>query len=520
MRRIRVDDHQEVMILTGLIVSDQFIKDIIPILDTRLFKSDHTVTIAKWCLNYFKENKKAPGVHIQDIYAESVEKADLEEEESQMVAQVLERVSKEYERSDKFNHEYLLKVAQKFFSTHHIKKECRHILDMVESDPLGASRRLESFKGKELPSSQGYSILKDRKLIRKAFENRQRPLFKMPGCMGQMINSDLKRQSFVGLLGTEKSGKTWNLLEFAMRASKQRCNVAFFQAGDMTDEQQAVRIGIHLTGRSDKERYCHEMLIPVLDCEYNQDDSCNERKRRCKIGLGFQNDQTRKEVLGLDYQTKRSFFDDISRDGYAPCEACRRTSPKDFKGAVWYRLRPRVIPLTWQEAAKACVDRYRKMKGRDIKLHSSAGDLSIDKIETILDYWERTENFIADVIITDYADLFVSGINQDFRHQTNQIWKDHRFLSQRRNALVITATQADAEAYGKQKLELKNFSEDKRKYAHVTAFYALNQTYEEKVMGVVRFSHLVVRDDDFDPRKEVKVLQCLSIGKPNMGSFF
>lgn len=521
MRRVRIDDHQEVLILTGLIVSDQFIKDVEPILDIRLFRSDHSITIAKWCLNYFKENNKAPGVHIQDIYAHAVDVDEIEDEQSEMVARVLERVSKEYERSDKFNHEYLLNVAQKYFSTHHIQKECNHILDLAESDPLEASRRLENFKGKELPKSQGHSVLKDRKLIRRAFEQREKPLFHMRNGVGEMINEDLRRQCFIGILGTEKSGKTWNLLEFALKASNERCNVAFFQAGDMTDEQQAVRIGINLTGVSDKKRYCREQLYPTYDCIHNQDDSCDLRQRKSKTGLGITDFADLKKNMGEDHFHKRAFYEDAMHGGYKPCSVCRRKSEnRDYTGSIWYKIRPRVSPLTWQQAAKAMSDRAKKLKGRDVKLHSSAGDLSIAKIDSILDYWERTENFIADVIITDYADLFVSGINQDFRHQTNQIWKDHRFLSQRRNALVITATQADAEAYGKDKLELKNFSEDKRKYAHVTAFYGINQTYEEKVMGFYRMNHLVVRDDDFDPRREVKVMQCLPMGQPNMGSFF
>jgi hypothetical protein len=518
MRRIRIDDHQESLILTGLIVSTAFIRDAEPILDIRLFQSDYSPKIAKWCLDYFKENRKAPGIHIEDIYAQKVEDGEIEETEAQLIAKVLERVSKDYERSESFNHDYLLKVARKFFSSREVAKECRLILDLVDKDPLEAARRMESFKAKELPSSQGYSVLKDRKLIRRAFEERQKPIFRMPGALGEMVNPDLCRQNFIGMLGMEKIGKTWNLLEFALTAARQRLNVAFFQAGDMTDTQQTARIGIRLTGKSDKRKYCGEILVPIYDCAWNQDDSCDRKRRKSKIGLGINEDE-RKEHLCSDNWKKMDFFKELTDDGYKACDICRKERPRDYAGAVWYRLRKKVMPLTWKEAALSAAKFYKRMRGRDIKLHSSSGDLSITKIESILDYWERTENFIADVILTDYADLFVSGINQDFRHQTNQIWKDHRFLSQRRNALVITATQADAEAYGKRKLELSNFSEDKRKYAHVTAFYAMNQTYEEKVMGIMRMSHLVVRDDDFDPRKEVKILRCLPIGRPILGSY-
>lgn len=520
MRRIKVDDSQETLILTGLIISTQFIKDVQPVLDIRLFISEHSQKIARWCLEYFKQTKKAPGIHIEDIYKQQLEDEKIDDEEAQLIGRVLDRVSKEYERTEQFNYDYLLQVSEKYFSTHHLVNECNYILQLSEQDPKAAVLRMEEFKGKKIPASEGYSVLKNRKLLKAAFEKDQKPLFRMPGALGEMINGDLHRESFVGILGMEKIGKTWNLMEFAIRAAKQRCNVAFFQAGDMTDEQQALRIGIRLTKKSNKQRYCGELLIPVYDCQHNQDNSCDIKKRICKIGLGFKDENEKNDILGESHKDKKDFYIEAVREGYLPCEICRKESDNNYKGAVWYSLREKVLPLTWHEAARSTLKFYKRMRGRDIKLHSSSGDLSISKIEMILDHWERTENFIADVIITDYADLFVSGINQEFRHQTNQIWKDHRFLSQRRKALVITATQADAMAYGKKKLEMQNFSEDKRKYAHVTAFYALNQTYQEKVMGIMRINHLVVRSNDFDPRREVKIMGCLPIGQPLIGSYF
>ena len=84
----------------------------------------------------------------------------------------------------------------------------------------------------------------------------------------------------------------------------------------------------------------------------------------------------------------------------------------------------------------------------------------------------------------------------------------------------MTATQAAASSYKKDTIDLTDFSEDKRKFAHVTAMYGMNQTPEEKKLGILRLNELVVRESDFDSTRQVKVLQCLSRGRPLIGSYF
>ena len=136
--------------------------------------------------------------------------------------------------------------------------------------------------------------------------------------------------------------------------------------------------------------------------------------------------------------------------------------------------------------------------------------------------WEKQDGFVPDLIVIDYADLLV-GDSKDFRQLQNEIWKDLRRLSQEKGQpLVVTATQADAKSYDTNKLKLSNFSEDKRKYAHVTAFYGLNQDKEgrEKKLGILRLNELLLRDGDFSVNNEITLLQNLRRGNPFLGSYF
>jgi hypothetical protein len=152
-----------------------------------------------------------------------------------------------------------------------------------------------------------------------------------------------------------------------------------------------------------------------------------------------------------------------------------------------------------------------------------AGFLTVGGIRKCLDNWEKYDGFVPDIIAIDYADLLTVDDRdvREFRHRQDQIWKGLRALSQERHVLLITATQADAESYKKGRLSLSNFSEDKRKFAHVTAQYGLNQDPQgrEKKLGVMRINEIVVREGEFNADNEVYVLQDLAAGRPFLESF-
>ena len=180
------------------------------------------------------------------------------------------------------------------------------------------------------------------------------------------------------------------------------------------------------------------------------------------------------------------------------------------------------VPLTAKSAKRAIRKNFIENNQR-FKLSSHANrTLTVTEIESILTRWEKEENFIADVIIVDYADIMAPEIGADFRHQENDKWMRLRGLSQKKHALVVTVTQTDASSYEQDTLSLRNFSEDKRKFAHVTAMYGLNQDTNgrEKAIGIMRINEIVVREDAFSKDTQVRVLQNLKRGQPCLESFW
>ena len=121
--------------------------------------------------------------------------------------------------------------------------------------------------------------------VEKAFTQASTPVVKYPRQLGQFWNDQLVKGKLVALMAPEKRGKTWWLMDMAMRAARQKKKVAFFQAGDMTEDEQLMRICIHLTKKSNLDKYSGKMFQPVKDCVYNQLSTCTKEVRECDFGV-------------------------------------------------------------------------------------------------------------------------------------------------------------------------------------------------------------------------------------------
>lgn len=327
--------------------------------------------------------------------------------------------------------------------------------------------------------------------------------------VGEMETFDLTVDRFHSFIAENVLvHNTWWLNEIAIRAAKARCNVALFQIGDMSEEQVKVRLSVRLAGKSNLNKFVGEQEIPIPDCQKNQEGSCHKCPHRSKPILP----EWKLGGVQAAYQSG-------TRKEHVPCSECAKEH--FFKGSIWYKKIVVEKPLTWRESWKINNRFLGRIKGRDFRLHvSPSNQISVSGIKGVLDNWEMFDGFIPDVIVIDYADnLAPENAREEPRHQVNRTWKMLRGLSQERHCLVVTATQAAGRSYKKTSIEMEDYSEDKRKYAHVTGMFSLNQTPEEKRMGIMRIGPIVVREDEFFIEDEVKVAQSLRTGRPLLFSF-
>lgn len=523
-------DEQEFIerrIVTGLIISADYLERIQRFWNPKFLESSELRTIAHWCINYFTKYGKAPDDNIESLYMENLKEGPvaLSKAEAQYIEELLADLSDEYGRGPQFNSAYLYDQTIKYFKAQELEAHNREVQDLIDAGQVEAAEQLmRSYAPTVVDDIDvGLDLSNDAALerIERAFSETGQRVVGYPGALGHMWNDHLIRGGFFTFLAPEKRGKTFMLMEISLRAIRQKANVAFFQAGDMTEEQMLKRICIYISQRSDKAKDCEERFRSVSDCVNNQLDLCSKGDRNCDHGI-FEDTSLEEfyaekaEYVNIDTLKKK-------HDEFPDYEPCASSGCADYKGTIWLWKVDKTRPLTIEQAKKKTSAFFRKYKRKFKLVTYPAGVLTVSDIRKCLNEWERYDGFVPDVVTIDYADLLSAddGHVNEFRHRQDHIWKNLRALSQERHALVLTATQADAESYKRGRLSISNFSEDKRKLSHVTAQYGLNQDPDgrEKKLGILRVNEIVVREGDFSSDNEVHILQDLAICRPFLGSF-
>lgn len=511
----------ERQIIIGLIVSTEYLIQIRHIWNIKFLESSMAKRIAAWCWEYFDQYGEAPNQQIEAIYFDKLKNGLDEEIAEEIEEEILPNLSNEY-KNEKFNLQYLLDKTEAYFSKRNL-----HLFSIgIQAKLLGKDiHAAEEYASSYAPLKSGevddidLSNEVTLEKLDRAFSNVSRPVLKYPGPFGDFWNHQLVRDNFIAFLAPEKRGKTFMLMDMAMRGAKQGAKVAFFQAGDMTEDQQLIRISIYLATKSTKEKYLGIQYQPVRDCIKNQLDTCDKKERECDFGIfegrsekTLKQEITQEELIEAYKENKK----------YRPCHNCKQFWHNKWGVPFVKKINLGNDPLEVKEAKEYFTNFFIRYK-RNFKLSTHPnGTLTINKIKSILNTWERFDGFVPDIILVDYADLLVTPKFTDTRTMQNEIWKGLRGLNQEKHCLMVTATQADAMSYEQDTLRLKNFSEDKRKYAHVSAMYGMNQDPKsrEKKIGLLRFNELVVREDDFLSTNQVTVLQNLKRGRPFLGSYF
>jgi len=511
-------------IITGLIVSVEFIEKIQRYWNPVFLESIEFRKVASWCLEYYSKYGKAPDEDIENIYMSKVKSGDLSKAEASYIEMVLQDLSDEFGRGSHFNAEYLYDQTITYFKTQELNNHNERIQDLTNAgDVEEAEKLIKSFHSSLLNTTTVGLDLSSAEAsirVRKSFNKVLQRVISYPGVLGAFWNDELVRGAFVALLAPEKRGKSFMLMELAVRAYRQKSNVAFFQCGDMTEEQQLRRMCIHLARRSDREKYCNEHYRPVGDCVRNQLDICDRKDRNCDHGI-FNielNEFYREKPKYVNLETLLEKLEEFPE--YQPCDSL---SCHHRKGTVWLKHIPTVEPLDGKSAQKVWKKFFRKSK-KHFKLATyPSAVLTPDEIVKVLNVWEQVDGFVPDVICIDYADLMEPNDSHisEVRHKQDSVWKGLRGISQTYHALLITATQADADSYRRERLSRSNYSEDKRKFAHCTAMYGLNQDPldREKKLGILRLNEIVVRESAFSSDTEVHVLQDLAAGRAYLESF-
>ncbi len=512
----------ERQLLIGLINSTEFIEYVKPIWRMEFIESSSAKLLAKWVFEYYQQYNAAPKSNLHNLFFAKINNGMDEE----LVADVEDLVLG-FEEEIVSDLAQLKDLTEAFFKRAYLLQTAAKITDYLETDSImKAVEKSEALLNElSLPEAdKDTSTLtfspEEVKRISLSFAGVQEPILRYPKQMGIFINYQLTAGAFVAFLAPEKRGKTYLLMDMAIRAVRQGKKVAFWQVGDMNEAEQLKRISAYLTKINTNPIYCAEHYQSTRDCIRNQMNECNDPQR--EVDFGIFEDLKEDEIRHLRQAKLIDCFEDYPE--YQPCYNCKAYQTGKL-GVPYLKKIPKKDYLEDEEAVRAIYEFSKKFPNK-LKLETRpAFTVSVNDIFVKSDKWAR-QGFTADIIIVDYADLLRPESNKEFRHQQNQIWGDLRRLSQtpRNNVLplVITATQADAASYKAFRLDLSNFSEDKRKFGHVTAMYGLNQSPDgrEKELGLLRVNEIIIREGKSSNVNEVILVQNLNQGRPIQESFF
>ena len=508
-------------IVIGMIISTKYLKQAVDLIEPKLIQSEEAKILVNWVLAYFKKYKKAPRYDIQSIYLEKLQNKKIEKNQAEIIELILDDLSEE-SLTKEINIEYLLDQTELYCKACQLKLYAEQIENEIDSgNVLEAEHMLVNFKPIEKIKSNAVIPLKTIKQQREAFESFSKPLIKYPGHIGDFLNQYMVQEGFVVFLGQNKGGKSFLLMDAAFRAATQGKNVAFFQAGDMSQAQMERRQSIYLAKKSDLQKYCGPLYVPVLDCALNQNGSCDYsfREGGKEMEGPFENKDIQKIRTEMTYYELTEAFKDYPK--HIPCYNCLRGKPKgSFRGAIWYKKRKKVEPLHWKEIHHLLEKKYKNVRERIRLITYSSESLTMSKMRAETDILEKT-GFFPHVVIADYIDLFAPDrdtIGMSTRDQENKKWQRGRAFSQDKKCLFLSASQSDAEGFEKHFLTKKNFSEDRRKLDHVTAMIGINMSVEEKKMGISRLNDITARDTT--GTEFVYLMHRLQMGRPILGGFY
>ena len=252
-----MDLDMEKEIVTGLLFSDEYTKQLVPVFNKYLFQVSYIRLLSGWCIEYYNTYKKAPAENIIHIVKGYMEQGKVNEDDVELIHKFLQTV-KPY---DNKNIDFYVDRAEKYLR----KRRLEQLRDDLSSlclvnDVDKAENAVATFKRIARPKTIGIDIFRDE--IIAIMDNDLDKLFRMRGALGDLIG-DFCRQDFVAVAAPMKRGKTYWLQEIAIEAMQRELNIVFYSF-EMSEKKMLRRIYQQILGET-KNEYIAEINYPYFD---------------------------------------------------------------------------------------------------------------------------------------------------------------------------------------------------------------------------------------------------------------
>ncbi|HUT42701.1 MAG TPA: hypothetical protein VMW95_00085 [Desulfobacterales bacterium] len=507
------DSKLERRIITAMIISTNYLKQVHGIYRSESLKTKFTKTIAAWCIEYYEEYKEAPAKHIQDIF-HSKTKQNFAADQVEDISDFLTEISEEYETSEQLNVEYLLRQTEAHFRLNvldHIRVELGRAI--ISGDVEQGESIVKGFERTVRQQTEGIDIFRDRDAVISTFAEDQTgdKLIRFPGDLGNVIG-DLEREYLMAFVGNTGVGKSWWMLQSGWWLTLAGYDVLYVSF-EMSQAQVLTRTYQWSTGRPKRTG---NILMPQWDCASNQTGECHYDYRTCKSQI-------------ITSKTGKFLSPDSYPSDYKPCQACKGDPKRkmDYEPASFIQPEKREgLDLERGIKMRNLFDRAQKRAGVFDFIRWPARQKSIDDLRLHLSNIEDYQGKVYDVIITDYASkMKPDQAYREKRFGIEEVFQDHKALAQEKHCLVITGHQGNT-VRDDTDLSRGSWQESIAGLNELDVGVVINQKqqekkkgWSEKSAGLYRLSMSKMRDEDFNPNAQVYCLSCLGIGRPYLDSY-
>jgi len=495
IRRESIDSDSEKRILTGFIVSKRFLQEMLPKTDWGYFKNEYIQRVCKWCAGFYKDYNKAPYKDISEVLKKN--QFHLKPEEEEIITALLINISERFELVDDFNVDLYVDEAIRYYKKRDLEIRVENTQILLERNEIDkAEDQFVNYKEVARSLSNWYSPFTD-EMFKSVFEEKKHTFFRFPGKLGEFLG-DHERGWCVGISGRFKGGKSFFSLEYAIAGILHNLRVAFVSLEMFNRNELNGRIFKRLFPSGDIDGGYE---YPCFDCARNQADTCQRTERINRYRL-------------LTSDNKKPKF--RKDNPYRACTACRNKKGSDYELETWKEIieKPEFSYANAINTLRAYQD---TLENRLRIITYPRFSASVEDIDRDLDVLKYTEDFDADMIIVDYADIVkvegVYGVEKE-----DIVWMSLARMADTRHALLISPTQVVKDALDAENITQKHTSKWIGKLGHVNVMLAINQTDKEKDMGVMRISKMLHREQKFLQKETVTILQQLDLGQVHLDS--
>lgn len=248
MKRERLDALNEKDIAIGLIISDKYCNEIIPILDPKYIEIDYIRILASWIKEYFLEFREAPKNNILKLYRAKV--GTLRDES--LGDNILTLISS-LDKKGSINEGFMIDESVKYLKKRSLLCLGEDIEACVSlNDIYGAEEKVSKYRMVEKSGSETVSVMHSLDKVIESFDTEEEVLLRVPGAYGSVIG-DIHREDFFAFIAPFKRGKTFALMDLAVRGFFNGMKVLFVSL-EMGERSVVRRFWTTISGQISKDK--------------------------------------------------------------------------------------------------------------------------------------------------------------------------------------------------------------------------------------------------------------------------